>query len=76
MTANSLKLSKRQTEVLRYIKVHISMTGEAPTRGEIADALGLNSKAYASKIVWSLRDKGYIEIDAYEIRAIRIVKQN
>lgn len=54
-------LTRRQSDVLEFIRRYIASKGYAPTLQEIGLGLGLSSLATVHKHLTSLRDKGYIE---------------
>lgn len=64
-------LTPAQSRVLVFIRQHIEQTGEAPTRKEIADALGYTSANGAQEHVKALERKGVITLTG-GARGIRI----
>jgi len=69
---NTVKLTKRQTDVFNCIKNHIEETGYPPTRADIARSLGFKSTNAAEEHLKALAKKGAIEIIAGTSRGIRI----
>jgi len=69
-------LTKKQSEILAFIKSHIEDNGYAPSYREIAEAFGLSSPATVYQHVQSLIDKGHLKTgDDGEARSIEIVDQ-
>lgn len=56
------QLTKKQTEVLSFLKSFIADHGYAPSYREIADHLGLSSPATVHQHIQTLVEKGVIEI--------------
>ncbi|ROR32358.1 transcriptional repressor LexA [Inmirania thermothiophila] len=65
-------LTRRQREVLAYIRAHIEREGMPPTRAEIAQALGFRSANAAAEHLRALARKGAIELVAGASRGIRL----
>lgn len=66
-------LTGRQREVLDCIRKHLHETGMAPTRAEIADIMGFQSKNAASDHLRALERKGYIRIHNDRSRGIQVL---
>ncbi|QKT04747.1 transcriptional repressor LexA [Ectothiorhodospiraceae bacterium 2226] len=66
-------LTPRQLEVLEYIQSHVERTGSAPTRSEIAQALGFRSLNAAEGHLKALARKGAIELVGGTSRGIRVL---
>jgi repressor LexA len=66
-------LTDRQQQVLRFIQSYIGEHGGAPTRVEIAQALGFQSPNTAEFHLKALVRKGYIELSAGRNRNIRLL---
>ena len=66
------KLSKRQSDILDFIKKYTTKTGYPPTVREIGVAVGLNSTASVQSQLKNLAAMGYIERNDNLTRAIRI----
>lgn len=53
-------LTKKQSEVLAYVKGHLAEQGYAPSYREIADHFGLSSPATIHQYIRTLVDKGFL----------------
>lgn len=69
----TIKLTKRQQEILDLIREQITHTGFPPTRAEIAQALGFRSANAAEDHLRALARKGAIELTAGASRGIRLL---
>jgi len=69
-------LTDRQREVLDCIRTHLRETGMAPTRAEIADLMGFQSKNAASDHLRALERKGYIRIHNDRSRGIQLLEND
>lgn len=69
-------LTKRQEDVLNYIKKYIVENAYPPTVREIGIALGLSSPATIHSHLNNLEEKGYIKKDDYKNRAIELLVKN
>ncbi|PKR79202.1 LexA repressor [Halalkalibacillus sediminis] len=67
-------LTKRQEEVLEYIKQQTLRNGYAPTVREIAEGVKLNSGSTAHAHVQQLVSKGYVKKIKGSPRALQVVK--
>lgn len=65
------QLTKRQREVLDFIKDFIETRGYPPTLREIGDHFSMSAVAAKSHIV-SIEKKGFIDIQQGKPRAIRV----
>lgn len=65
-------LTKRQNEILEYIKTEVRGKGYPPSVREIGQAVGLNSSATVHSHLARLEAKGYIRRDPTKPRAIEI----
>lgn len=72
-TREALSLTKRQREVLDFIKVHIQRFSFPPTIKEIAEAFGFGSFNAAYQHVLAIEKKGAIKRDANYARAITVI---
>ncbi|MBU0531505.1 transcriptional repressor LexA [Patescibacteria group bacterium] len=71
-----MPLTKKQSEVLAFIKEYIADNGYSPSYREIADHFGLSSPATIHQHVQALVEKGMIEVDEDGCaRSIEIVDQ-
>ncbi|RMG30686.1 MAG: transcriptional repressor LexA [Gammaproteobacteria bacterium] len=66
-------LTRRQEEILEFIRRHIQEQGAPPTRAEISEAFGFRSPNAAESHLRTLARKGYIEIVPGASRGIRLV---
>jgi len=69
-------LTARQSQVLDFIKQHISEEGIAPTRSEIALAMGFRSKTAAVDHLKALQKKGYVHLHSERSRGIKILVED
>lgn len=69
-------LTDRQREVLDCIRKHLRETGMAPTRAEIAELMGFQSKNAASDHLRALERKGYIRIHNDRSRGIQLLEND
>jgi repressor LexA len=67
------KLSKRQQEILEYIKDEVNKRGYPPSVREIGEAVGLASSSTVHGHLSRLEKKGYIRRDPTKPRAIEIL---
>ena len=66
-------LTKKQAEILAFIRTHLEDQGYAPTYREIAEAFELSSPATVHQHVQSLIEKGYLQAgDDGEARSISL----
>lgn len=72
----SFTLTKRQAELLEFIKQTIDETGTAPNYDEMAAAIGLNSKSGINRLVCGLERRGRIRRIAGIPRAIEVIAVN
>jgi repressor LexA len=68
------ELTKRQREILDYIRKDIENSGLPPTRAEICTAFGFNSPNAAEQHLRALAAKGVIELYAGASRGIRLTE--
>ena len=69
------KLTKRQQQVLDYIKHHQADTGFPPTRQEIATHMGFRSPNAAEEHLRALHRKNVIEVISGTSRGIRVLEE-
>ncbi|MCX6785470.1 MAG: transcriptional repressor LexA [Candidatus Komeilibacteria bacterium] len=67
------KLTKRQKEILDFIKVYLQKNGYSPSYMEIADHLGVSSPATIHQHVKCLEEKGYLKSQDNQKRALEPV---
>jgi repressor LexA len=70
-----LELTRRQNEILDFIRRNIESTGMPPTRADICDALGFRSPNAAESHLRALEAKGVIEMTPGASRGIRLIAQ-
>lgn len=70
------KLTKRQEEILTFIKEYIVSNGYPPTVREIGRALGVSSPATIHAHLTNLADKGFIKKEETKNRAIELLVEN
>lgn len=66
-------LTRRQTDLLAFLKAYHAANGIPPSFIEMRDALGLTSKSGVHRLVASLEERGYIRRMPNRARAIEIV---
>lgn len=66
-------LSKRQSDILEYIKQTCQLKGYPPTVREICEAVGLKSPATVHGHLRTLESKGYIKRNASKQRALEVI---
>ena len=70
------KLTKRQEDIIQFIKKYIVSNGYPPTVREIGSSLGLSSPATIHSHLSNLEIKGYIKKDDNKNRAIELLIEN
>lgn len=70
------KISKKQEEILQYIKAQILERGFPPAVREICDAVNLKSTSSVHSHLETLEKNGYIRRDPTKPRAIEILDDN
>lgn len=70
------ELTKRQGEILNFIKEYIVKYGYPPTVREIGKALGVSSPATIHAHLSNLEDKGFIKKEESKNRAIELLVEN
>ena len=70
------KISKKQSEILEYIKEEILSKGYPPAVREICNAVHLKSTSSVHSHLETLEKNGYIRRDPTKPRAIEIVDDN
>ncbi|SFK28951.1 repressor LexA [Halobacillus dabanensis] len=68
------KLSKRQQEILDFIKEQVVMKGYPPSVREIGESVGLASSSTVHGHLSRLEKKGYIRRDPTKPRAIEVIE--
>ena len=70
------ELTKRQNEILTYIKKYMVSHGYPPTISEIGAALGVSSPATIHAHLANLESKGFIKKEDTKNRAIELLVEN
>ena len=70
------KLTRRQNDVLTYIKKYTAMHGFPPAIREICEGVGLSSPATAFVHVKNLQDAGYLKKTNNKFRTIEVLVDN
>ena len=70
------KITKKQDEVLNFIKKHIVKNGFPPSVREIGQALGLNSPATVHAHLKKLEEAGCIRKESQKFRTIEVLVEN
>lgn len=65
-------LTRRQKEILEYLRTFINKHDYAPSYREIADHFGFSSVATVAEHVESLKEKGYLENEENMARSIQL----
>jgi repressor LexA len=68
-----MPLTRRQSEILKYLQQHIIDKGYAPSFEEIAEQFGFQSLATVHEHLTNLERKGYIHRTHNESRAIEVL---
>ena len=72
---NTMVLTNREKQILRYITKQIQTNGYAPSVREIGKAVGLSSTATVHSYLKKLEESGYIKKENQKGRTLRILKQ-
>ena len=70
------KMTKRQEEILKYIKKYIVAHGYPPSTREIGAAIGLSSPATVHSHLKKLISEGYLKKTSSKFRTIEIIGEN
>jgi SOS-response transcriptional repressor LexA len=70
-----MKLTKRQQEILDYLKEYYAKYQSSPTHQEMADHFGLKAKSTIFKHLRALERKGLIQNDFNRNQAVRVLTQ-
>ena len=70
------KISKKQEEILNYIKEELVRKGYPPTVREICEAVHLKSTSSVHMHLETLEKNGYIRRDSSKTRAIEVIDQD
>ncbi|MFH0988076.1 MAG: transcriptional repressor LexA [Parcubacteria group bacterium] len=69
-----MTLTKKQSDVLRFVKNFVKDNDYSPSHREIAEGLGLSSPATVHQHLQMLRDKGYLDIGAGMTRGLSLTR--
>lgn len=72
----SQELTKRQQEILAFIRSRIAAEGMPPTRAEIGSAFGFASPNAAESHLRALAQKGVIRLESGSARGIRLIQDS
>lgn len=67
-------LTRKQLELLDFIRLRIEADGVPPSFDEMKDALDLKSKSGIHRLITALEERGFIRRLAHRARALEIVK--
>ena len=67
-------LTRKQLELLDFIRTRIDQDGVPPSFDEMKDALDLKSKSGIHRLITALEERGFIRRLAHRARALEIVK--
>src|SRR6516225_6305213 len=67
-------LTRKQSELLRYIHERLKETGVPPSFDEMKDALDLRSKSGIHRLIMALEERGFIRRLPNRARAIEVIK--
>ena len=67
-------LTRKQLELLDFIKVRLDRDGVPPSFDEMKDALDLRSKSGIHRLITALEERGFIRRLAHRARALEIIK--
>ena len=67
-------LTRKQMELLDFIKTRVEADGVPPSFDEMKDALDLKSKSGIHRLITALEERGFIRRLAHRARALEIVK--
>jgi repressor LexA len=67
-------LTRKQIELLDFIRIRLDRDGVPPSFDEMKDALDLRSKSGIHRLITALEERGFIRRLAHRARALEIVK--
>jgi len=67
-------LTRKQLELLDFIRERVAAEGVAPSFDEMKDALGLRSKSGIHRLIVALEERGFIRRLAHRARAIEVLR--
>ena len=65
-------LTPRQELVLEFVHAYIKLKGYAPSYNNIAQGLKLKSRSNIHRLVHTLRQKGYLRVQAHKFRSLKV----
>ncbi len=65
-------LTRRQRDLLAYLRSHIAANGQAPSYAEMAAAIGLKSKSSVVQLVRGLAERGHLSFLKNRARSISL----
>src|SRR5580698_8070602 len=68
-------LTKKQSELLRFIHERLKETGVPPSFDEMKDALDLRSKSGVHRLISALEERGFIRRLPNRARALEVLRQ-
>jgi len=72
----TLGLTPRLAQALAYLRRYISAHGYAPSRAEMAEALGIKSRGAVNAMIDRLEQRGFIKREARTSRSLLIVEHD
>lgn len=69
------KLTKRQSEILNFIKGFIQDEDYSPSYREIGEALGISSPSTIHQHIQTLKSKGYLDLDSNSPRSLELTSK-
>ena len=73
---NESMLTKKQKELLEYIRSYQTKSGVTPSFEEMKEAVNLKSKSGIHRLITSLEQRGFIKRLKHRARAMEIIEQN
>ena len=67
-------LTKKQSELLRFINERLKETGVPPSFDEMKDALDLRSKSGIHRLIMALEERGFIRRLPNRARALEVLR--
>jgi repressor LexA len=74
MQIGVVMLTRKQLELLDFIKTRMDVDGVPPSFDEMKDALDLRSKSGIHRLITALEERGFIRRLAHRARALEIIK--
>lgn len=66
-------LTKRQSDVLKFIREYNEDNGHSPSYQNIADNVGIRSKSHVLRVVSALAERGWIKKIPYRSRSLVVL---